>query len=406
MNNSPIKNVFSTPNLVALITGLLLFSLAPQQPIHERFSMLERVAPALVLLLITLYARRQEVRNWIIPIPLVLLLTIMAISIAQMPQFFIVKDFFAFSLLTLFAIVAVSALGATPVIWGAAISSVLLVMTSLIYAALLPGFAFEEYGQLKGAFYGSNSLALSLVLLSPSLIVFTLKSTRFTYLLRAVSLLAVFAIIYFSTSRTALVLFIVMLLAWGLFLLVRKNWKAGLVASSAGALILLLVAIYWLPITSALGKSADLSGRFPLWGVYLEAIFLKPLEGYGWHMRTTADMPLGDFIVQSTGIPQINANNDLLNWWALTGIFGVILTLIALIYVISNGLRARNLSATSSWVFLSGSVLLVAGFTELSTMHPDGWLLFSLAFVASSQALLRPETPFIEILHTGSLSLK
>ena len=330
----------------------------------------------------------------------------MAISIAQMPEFFIVKDFLAFVLLTMFAIISVSSLGNTPAIRGAVFSCGLLIATTFFYAILIPGSAFDEYGQLRGAFYGANSLALSLVLLSPALCVFTLGSSRFTYVLRSLLLLCVFVIIYFSTSRTSLVVFFILLLTWGIFLLIKRNRKAGLVALAVTTVVFILIGINWTVITNALGKSPDLSGRFPLWHVYLEAIFLKPLQGYGWHLRTTPDMPLGNFIVQATGFPQINANNDLLNWWALTGAFGAVVALASVLYLIANGAKLRNQAKSATWIFLTGTVLLVGGFTELSTMHPDGWLLLCLAFVASSKATMKSEPTYKNIFHTGSLALK
>lgn len=380
---SRFKKIFSTPNLVALITGLLLYSLAPQQPIHERFSLLERVAPALVLLLITLFARKQQIVNWIIPIPVVVLLVIMAISIAQMPEFFIVKDLLAFALLTLFAIVAVSSVGPRAPILGVLLSCILIMVTSIAYAILLPSLAFESPGVLRGAFYGSNSLALSLILVCPAISVAGLRSPKATIALRTLLLLSVFVIIYVSTSRTSLIVFFVMLLAWAFFKLIKKSLKITIVAIAIASSLLITLATNWVLITSALGKSSDLSGRFPLWSAYLEAISLKPLQGYGWHLRTTADMPLGNFILETTGHSQINANNDLLNWWSLTGFFGAFFALIAVIYVITNGIRVRNISTFAIWIFLSGAVLLFAGFTELSTMHPDGWFILALALVSS-----------------------
>lgn len=401
-----INKLFSTPNLVALLTGLLLFSLAPQQPIHERFSMLERVAPAVVLLLAVLYVRKQVIKNWLIPIPIVLLLVVMAVSIVQMPAFFIVKDFLAFALLTVFAIIAVSAVGTMPAVNGAFISILLLILTTSFYALFLPLAALDEYGQLKGAFYGANSLALSLVLLSPALCVVKIGTKLSTLVIRSLMLGIVFTVIYFSTSRTSLVVFIMMLLTWGLFRILQKNQKAGLIAFASTLICLILIAINWNSITAALGKSSDLSGRFPLWGVYLDAISLKSMQGYGWHIRTTPDMPLGNIILKATGFPQINANNDLINWWALTGIFGAVIALISVMYLIINGVKLRHVSTTSSWIFLTGIILLMGGLTELSTMHPDGWMLLSLAFTSSAQALPLSKHKLKRVISTGSLVLQ
>lgn len=378
-----LRKIFSTPNLVALITGLLLFSLAPQQPIHERFSLLARVAPALVLLLITLYARKQQIRNWIIPVPIVLLLIIMAISIAQMPEFFILKDWLAFVLLTLFAVIGISALGARPIIYGLALSSFMMISATAVYALALPSYSFEGPGVLRGAFYGSNSLALSLLLASPALCFVSLKNKKQTYALRGLLLLSTFLIIWFSTSRTSLVVFSAMLICWGLISLLNINRKLGLVATVCSISGLILIGLNWEEITSALGKSPDLSGRFPLWAAYIDAISQRPFQGYGWHLRTTPDMPLGNYIVELTNHPQINANNDLLNWWALTGIFGAFFALISVLYVVSDGIQLRSLSTIAPWIFLSGMVLLLGGLTELSSMHPDGWFILSISLVSA-----------------------
>jgi O-antigen ligase len=398
-----IFTLLSTSNIVSLIIGLLLFSLAPQAPIHERFQLLERVAAALVLLLLTLYLSRSTPKTWVIPIPITLLLFVLFISLAQMPLFNSLKDAIAFTLITIFAILVISSQKTKPVVNGVVFASILLIITTAVFMLFSPEQAFEQYGQLKGAFYGSNSLAISLVLVSPAIFAFSTTNKIVTYLIRTFLFSSTFALIWLSTSQTSLLVFISMFCGWLLFVLYKRSVKLGLSATAGATILVILTAANWEWFTSLFGKSADLSGRFPLWQAYIDAVLMKPLQGYGWHIRTTQDMPLGNLIFQQIGFPHINANNDLLNWWALTGFFGAILALLSVIYLLINGFRARNKNELALFVFLTGFVLIVSGFTELSTMHPDGWLILNLAFVVSALVIFPNTTARAEWLKTGAI---
>ncbi|MBK5238770.1 MAG: O-antigen ligase family protein, partial [Actinomycetales bacterium] len=374
----------AAPFFVPLITGLLLFSMAPQQPLYDRLSLLDRAGLGMAVLSIVLFFTRTRLASLVIPLPLVGLLGLMGISIAQMPQFFIVKDFLAFVLLFFFAVIAIAAGGMPGAIRGVALAGVLLALLTTLYAFFLPHVAFEPGGQLRGAFGGSNSLAISLVLTIPAVICFSTRKRWSTFVFRSVTVVWIGVEILMSTSKTSLIVFIALLAIWLILWLRSKSKKIGVFALAALGLAVTVALANWTTITHALGKSSDLSGRFPLWEAYLSAIAERPLQGYGWHVITTPDMALGQFIHSAFGHDLNNANNDLLNWWALTGFLGPVVALVLVLSLIAGGLFIRRLpkSHNKNWVFLTGSLMFLLGLTELSTMHPDGWLITSLASVA------------------------
>lgn len=399
-----VSKLWSSQSLIALVTGVFLFSLAPQQPIHERFSLLERVSIAIMALLFVLLIKNVKRGPWIIPIPLILLLVVMAISVSQMPVFFVVKDLFAYAIIVLYAVISVSYGGSKSVIYGAVLASLLLVLTTAFYAIFVPQSAFEASNHLKGAFYGENSLGISLMFFVPAIVGISFKAPWKTALFRTLFLVLAFSAIYLSTSKTSLLVFFGLLGAWGMFTILKKNIKWGLAVLFVLLSGLIVVLSDWNFFTAFLGKSADLSGRVPLWQAYLEAISRKPLEGFGWHQRTTLDMPLGEFISNATGARQNNAHNDLLNWWALTGVFGALLALISILFLILNSLRHRLSLFAAPWVFVTGIVLFIGGLTEVSTMYPDGWAILSLALVSSVAITGKSDAPEMKVTQ-GALAI-
>jgi O-antigen ligase len=329
----------------------------------------------------------------------------MSISITQMPVFFAVKDLLAYSLLLIFSVVVVSTVDLEVIVRGVAIAAFLILILTTLYLIFIPEVAYEESGPLKGAFYGSNSLPLSLLFASPAIISIKLKSKRTETLLKTLVLLWILVLIVLSTSRTSLVVFVLMLVFWALISIFKKSKKTGVISVLISIGFLVGVSFNWTTITAALGKNPDLSGRFPLWQAYLQAIFERPILGYGWHVRTTPDMALGDYILRSTGYPQINANNDLINWWALTGVAGFALIIATLIYLFVNSLISISITPFSNWLLISAFVLFVAGFTELSTMHPDGWLVLCLAFTFAGKKVIGNQSQLVEMAKTGVFKL-
>lgn len=399
--------VSTAPFLIPLVTGLLLFSMAPQQPIYDRLTLLDRAGLGMALLSLVLFFTRFHLSMIVLPLPLLGLLGLMGISIAQMPEFYIVKDFLAFVLLFFFAVIAVAAAGMVGAIRGVAFAGILLALLTTIYAVAVPLVAFEPGGQLRGAFGGRNSLAISLLLTVPAIMCLATRRRWTTFGFRAVAVSWIGIEILLTTARTSLVIFIALLTAWFILWLGTKGKKITVAALAALGLAFVFSFTNWASITTALGKSSDLSGRFPLWEAYLAAIADKPIQGYGWHVITTPNMELGRRIFDTFGVSLNNANNELLNWWALTGVFGPMLALVVVLNLISGGLVIRHdpRASNGNWVFLTGVLMFLLGLTELSTMHPDGWLITALATVALGRALIENDTLSRAVLVFRKLSL-
>lgn len=381
---SVIKNSLSTANLVALVTGLLMFSLAPQQLIHERFSLLERATIALVILLGIIWLKKPDKIFISIPtVPTLLILT-MVISVIQMPALLIIKDLVAFIGIALYAVISISSFGPKVIINGLVYAGTFLLVANSIYTLIAPEQAFVSTGPLKGMFYGENSLGISLLFALPAILSIQVHSKKIIWALKGLLIVWMYVLLLMSTSITGLAVFWGIIVSNVILYLFLKNTKLGLAATSAIFAGVLALLLFGTPLAISLGKGSDFSGRFPLWDAYVQAIFKRPLQGFGWHTRTTVDMPLGELIQRITGIPQINANNDLLNWWALSGIFAPILVITALATILVIAFRMRTLGQIPQWAFLTGIGLALGGITELSTMHPDGWF----TFVASLTALV------------------
>lgn len=379
------QRVASTEFLIGVTTALFLFSLAPQVPIYNRFSRFEVAAVALAALLAVLVLKRPQIKVFVIPIPIAVLLVIMLVSIAQFPAFFVFKDYLTYVGIAVFAVVAMNFANPQTIINAVAIAGLMMGLLTVYYFVFKTGQSFDETG-FRGSFTWSNNMPISLMFAVPSLTVARFRSRLVTHTFRFFSLSFIFVLIFYSTARSALVAFIVTMLAWLFFWLWRSKRKLAIVIFISYCALGLLLAVNWVSVTGFLGKSADLSGRFSLWAAYIEAIAERPLTGYGWHLETRIDMPLGQEIFQSFGLVLINANNDILNWWALTGVFGALSIALSVGLLILLGVSFSTQLKDSQWYFLSGIAFIAGGIAELSTMHPDGWLMLVFVWTALSSA--------------------
>ena len=125
-----------------------------------------------------------------------------------------------------------------------------------------------------------------------------------------------------------------------------------------------------------------------LFQTYINKIYENPILGYGWSFQTRVDMPLGSYIAQTLGHHLSNAHNDFLNWWATTGILGVLLFVACLSMILCSILIKTPAMNEKNWLFITGLAITVSGLAELTTMYADGWMILSLC-VAATGVLVR-----------------
>lgn len=388
-----IRNVITADRIAVLITGLLLFSVSMQRFFLERMTLLERAGLGLALLLCVVIFTNRRLKRISFSVPLIALILIMGISQFQFPDNRLVLDYFGYVLLAAFAVIVVGVFGVQVALSGA-VTALCLLLAQSAGIALSHLRSQMPLGHFEGGFYGPNTLAASLIVLTPAVFAFHTSGRISTIVSRLVLLAAVGGTILLSQATTELFTFVAIVMAWIVYRFVlNAPIRVRLIFFTALSFILVGMILLWPLILQIRGKRPDLTGRTELWAAYLDKIWERPLTGYGWAIQTRLDMPLGEYINKVMGVPLANAHDDFLNWWAHTGIFGLIcyLAILAGMVIVAIRLRKRDRSVPM-WAFVSAVAFVVNGIAELSAYYPDGWML--LCLVTSSLAFTRATAIF------------
>jgi len=368
------------------------------------------VIVASVWSLVVIVINRVSLRA--LPIPLLALVTWWAISPVWSPY----PTTSLLMLLTalmgvLFALATTSAIPLDDLICRLALSLRLILAGSILFEVIVAlighpvypvGFAetsstpiemawsrglFFSGGRIQGLVGNANVLGmLGLVLLIIGLWrVFASRQWR-----RASVLDSVLAIVIIGRTMSATVTVTLGALAVviGLSALARRNgtwWRIGLGGALAliGSAVVAAVA-QWSTFVSLLGKSPDLTHRFDIWAAVIDRIVERPILGSGY----VGWWPNWDpwFEIHSVdGLPMAQAHNVWLDVAMQTGIVGVMLFAVTLIYILWTLWRTFTQSPLSvaSVPFLVLCALAVQSLTESRLLHEWGFVtLITCAIIA------------------------
>ena len=265
---------------------------------------------------------------------------------------------------------------------------------NLFYVVALPSVGIHTDDKFQGAWKGfyANKNAFSGVMLW-SLAVFYLLSFRnnnrtVTRLARAGLFVAPILVIL-STSKTALILFIfllVSLIGWS-----RYQWKGRRTVLTIDiALLSFLVFVVgiisqWVALVTGLGKDPTLSGRTTIWTSAIAEINQKPLVGYGYSAFWTEDNPaarrIGDALYP--GFYTYHSHNGFLDILLNLGWLGLGLFMVGFIstWVLALKYAYKPQSPGDSWP-LAVMVLVTLYNTTESTLISDNinWLFYVMAY--------------------------
>ncbi|WP_460774834.1 O-antigen ligase family protein [Microbacterium sp. GXF7504] len=295
--------------------------------------------------------------------------------------------------------------------WALGLSLVFELAVSLfVQAPLLPGFRLRapdatydpiEYwsrdnlfdgGRIQGLFGNANLLAAVAVL---ALIVFAVRFAAGAprrVLLVGWMLLAVFLLVR-AGSATAYLSALAVLVVLGTVLLMRTVEHAG--GRTKYYLLYALVglggaAALWFgrdAIFTALGRSADLTGRERIWDAVLERASQHPVVGWGYSTPWLTSDPAFDGWIVDHGVSVQQAHNMWLDVFLQLGAVGLVLVVgIYLSFIWRSwffaidrprwDLRAdRPYSPLTLLPTLLATLLLVQGVTESGPLLLWGWML-------------------------------
>jgi O-antigen ligase len=264
---------------------------------------------------------------------------------------------------------------------------------------------FDWGGRIQGIFGNANLLAAVMVL---ALVVFALRFAAGAprrALLVAWMAAAAFLLLR-AGSATAYLSLVAVAVVLGTVLLMRTARRPGertrwyvlyAVVGFGGA------AAVWFGrdlLFSALGRSADLTGREQIWAQVLERAAQHPWAGWGFATPWLASEPMFDRWIVDHGETVLQAHSMWLDVFLQLGVVGVALLALAYLAFVWRAwffaidrprfdLRAdRPYSPLTLLPTLFATLLLVQGVTESGPLLVWGWMLFILFSFKIEQAPL------------------
>lgn len=261
------------------------------------------------------------------------------------------------------------------------------ILLSFLFIVALPKYGIMggvHAGTWRGIYVHKNVLGKVMV---PSAVVFLLLAIRGkknNLLLWGGFGFAVILLL-FTTSKTALVSLIIMLLSLYLYRMLR--WRYDLLIPAIFAMTTFggSVLIWLLDNADALlgtiGKDATLTGRTKLWPFVLDMIDKQPWLGYGYGSFWNGLNGQSAYVWRAVLWPAPNAHNGLLDLWLALGILGVLIYLIGFSFSLLRAIAWLRVSKTSEnlWPLLFLTYTVLANITETSVMIQNNifWVLYT-----------------------------
>ncbi len=215
----------------------------------------------------------------------------------------------------------------------------LVIGLSILYALLLPQFGIMggvHTGDWRGIYTHKNTLGMRMVLSGATFLLLLLDSKR-PSLFPALGLASSAALIALSTSKGALIKFVVVLAVVGLCQLLRWRWRY-LVPVVLGGTFIGSASLLWAlgnleAIAEFLNKDITLTGRTEIWQFVVEVLQRKPWLGYGYDAFWSQGLD-GDaaYIWRAFMWETPHAHNGFLDIWLQLGFVGVSLLVLGLYY--------------------------------------------------------------------------
>jgi len=154
--------------------------------------------------------------------------------------------------------------------------------------------------------------------------------------------------------------------------------------------------IYRTELFDLLGRSPDASGRFYIWGEVLNLIWEKPLEGWGWISYWVPGVEPFEGLIVINKVPMYQAHNAFLDIWLQLGILGLVL----LVWLMLQGFNrlwavaVRHTNPLYLFPLFGFLVIAAQSLTESRLLIEISWVLLVLLTTKSRE-------PFAELEPLG-----
>lgn len=272
----------------------------------------------------------------------------------------------------------------------------------------------EHPGAWKGIYGDKNNFGSMMVL--SSLAFFTLPKNNLK-LYKWSGFIVSLILILVSTSKTSLVIFLLLILFVSFYKQFRWQGKISIIFVDLGILLLgclsLLIFSYWVELLTSLQRDATLTGRVPVWNFVISKLMERPLLGYGreafWAPNSSFAIQAGQ-TVTSGGWVTPHAHNGFLDIALDVGLIGLLLFLITFIITFARSLKqayaARYPEELWSLAFLC--FLVMNNLTESFLLRGANlyWVLYiSTAFTLSQNRFLKSNISQKKYLHKNEVAM-
>jgi exopolysaccharide production protein ExoQ len=207
----------------------------------------------------------------------------------------------------------------------------IIAVLSLACIVLLPSYGISKDGVWRGIFEYKNALG-SMMGLSV-LVEWQLPAdSRISKIVKSLALLLSAVLLLFSDSITPTVVLIVALPLIEIYKFAALRLRIPLYAIFLATSIAVIAGVTLLvansdSVTSALGRSSNLSGRTEIWSLVLSAIAERPIAGYGYSGFWLGATPESAVINRVMGGLIMYSHNGYLEILLTLGVIGLLLTL-------------------------------------------------------------------------------
>jgi exopolysaccharide production protein ExoQ len=165
-----------------------------------------------------------------------------------------------------------------------------------------------------------------------------------------------FTCVLLSQSATSLLVAVASIVFFMAFRLIERSKGLGrvvliLLTLQVIAIILVLLAVYLLPLLEALGKDATLTGRVPLWALVDPEIAKRPLLGYGYGAFWSEANGVAYSIYSESGWSPPHAHSGFRDLLLSVGFVGVAVLVFVVVQSLIRGLTLQFARPDDGWTW-------------------------------------------------------
>jgi exopolysaccharide production protein ExoQ len=278
----------------------------------------------------------------------------------------------------------------------------IIAVLSFVCILFLPSYGIsasaEDHGQWQGIFSHKNGLG-SVMALSVLVEWHLPADTRFYKIVKRVALLISAVLLVFSNSITSMFALVGSLLFIEIYRLAKQRLRIPLYAIVLAALLIIASGLTVLladskGVTTALGRSSDLTGRTEIWSLVMSYIPERPVLGYGYSGFWNGASPESIAIGQVMGTMIMYSHNGFLEILLNLGAVGFLLTLAFLGAGIKRAFYCseRHRSSMDLWPLAFLFFFLLYNLAECAILLQDlEWAVCVAVVVASDKVLIAPD---------------